>query len=233
MVEQRWWMARILLAATKYASWPNVDRTAPAVVADGLASAYSLCLERLPAVVKGRRKEPKQAFPNWGEAGAELLQVLRRTPPCQDELLATQLSNTMGLAASASLASVATARELTRALLLDPKWALDALPCPGCVVWAPPDQSCLGRRLAGFTQHTAESRTPRSLRPVESFPGCSQIKDLMDLWSHALLLEKHRGMVKKALVTQQWMEVIMPSFGPAPTAATKVVLIACLSAGLT
>ena len=81
----------------------------------------------------------------------------------------------MGLAASAPVASVATARELTQALLLDPKGALDALPCLGCVVWAPPDQSCLGRLLAGFTQHAAEHPSPKSLRllvPVESFPGC-------------------------------------------------------------
>ena len=54
----------------------------------------------------------------------------------------------------------------------------------------------------------------------------------MDLWSHALLLEKHRGIVKRAVITKQRVELVMPSFGSAPSVSAKVVLVATLSADL-
>ncbi len=160
--------------------------------------AYSLCLERRPAALKDRRKEPNQACPRWAEAGAEMLQALCHSPPCRKELLATQLSDALELASSPSVAPAAAARQLTQALLLDTKGTVDALPLGGCAIWAPADSFYLGRILSGLIQHAAENRSPRSLRllvAVEAFPGCSQ----KDLRSHAVLLEKLRGIVNRAL----------------------------------
>ncbi len=62
---QRWRMARMLLEAAKSTAWPDPDRVASAVAADRLATAYSVCLERLPAILEERRKEPEQACPAW------------------------------------------------------------------------------------------------------------------------------------------------------------------------
>ena len=72
---------------------------------------------------------------------------------------------------------------------------LDGLPHRGCVVWAPTDAAAVGRLIAGFIQHASAHPSPKSMRllvPVESFPGCSQIRELTDLWNHSLLLDKHR-----------------------------------------
>ncbi len=149
-----------------------------------------------------------------------MLKALRHSPPFRSELLATQLSDALELASSPSVAPMAAARQLTQALLLDTKGALDALPHGGRAIRAPADSSCLGRILSGFIFEAAQNLSPRSLRllfPVGSFPGRSEIRDLTDLWSHAVLLEKHRGMMKRAMITQQRTELVMPSFGPAPT----------------
>ncbi len=152
-----------------------------------------MCLERLPAILKERRREPKQACPAWVEAGAELIQVLLHSPPRQSELLATQLSDALELALSPSVASAATARQLVQALRLDTKGALDALPYSGCVVWL----QLLGAGPDGVS-----------------------------------FCEKDRGIVKRAVITQQRMEMVPPSFGLAASTSAKVVLVATLSSGL-
>ena len=59
MLEQRWRVARILLEAAKNGAWPDEDRTASALAAARLSKAYAACVQRLPAVHKQRRKEPK------------------------------------------------------------------------------------------------------------------------------------------------------------------------------
>ena len=79
LLEQRWRVARILLEAARNTVWPDGDRRASAVATDRLAVAYSLCLERLPAAPKDRKKKPKQACPRWAEAGAELIRVIQHT----------------------------------------------------------------------------------------------------------------------------------------------------------
>ncbi len=160
-----------MLEAAKSTAWPDPDRAASAAAVDRLATALSLCWERFPAVLNRRRKEPKQACPAWAEVGAELIQVLLQSLPCQGELLATQLSDALELASSPSVASAATARQLMKALLLDTKSTLDALPHSGCVVWAPADPSCLGRVLTAFIQHAAGSLVSKTvwlLVPVHS-----------------------------------------------------------------
>ncbi len=80
--------------------------------------AYSLCHERLPAALKDRRKESKQASPRWAEAEAELIRVLQHTPPCRGgEILATQLSDALELAIGLhGVAQVTAARQLMQAL---------------------------------------------------------------------------------------------------------------------
>ncbi len=68
LLEQRWRVARILLEAATNTAWPDDGRRASIVAADRLSSAHYLCLERLLAVIKGRRKDPKHASPRWAEA---------------------------------------------------------------------------------------------------------------------------------------------------------------------
>ena len=102
----------------------------------------------------------------------------------------------------------------------------------GLVCWAPADSSTLGRLLSAFMQHAADELHPRSLRlvvPLDTLPGCSSATGIVDLWSHPLMQDKWKPIVRKTEFTSQALQVVQ-SGSVAPTTSTRTLMIVTISA---
>ncbi|CAK0820994.1 unnamed protein product [Prorocentrum cordatum] len=102
----------------------------------------------------------------------------------------------------------------------------------GLVCWAPSDASTLGRLRESYMQHAAEDPRPRTLRllvPLDTLPGSSSATSILDLWTHPLLHDKWKPVIRSIEFTSQALEIVQ-SGAVAPTTSSRTLMIATVSA---
>jgi hypothetical protein len=237
LIEQRFAVASTFLSASLDPSWSAADKGKASGAAACLEEARSACLELLPAVLRDRARDPRFTCPRWAELGGEALMAISLSAPNQDEVVATQLSDVLGLKhlhPKNRILLPDDARDLSSRLALDPIRALASIPASGLVCWAPADSAALGRLLAAFMQHAADELHPRSLRlvvPLDTLPGCTSAAGILDLWAHPLLQDKWKPIVRKVEFTSQALQVVQ-SGKVAPTTSNRTLMVATVSASL-
>jgi hypothetical protein len=235
LIEQRFAVASTFLSASSTPSWTSDDKSKAAEALSCLEEARSACLELLPSVLRDRARDPRFVCPRWAELGQEALQAVAHAAPALDEIVATQLSDVLGLRHRLHDDRILLpddARDLTSRLALDPGRALASIHGSGLVCWAPADAAALGRLLSAYMQHAADVLHPRSLRlvvPLDTLPGCSSATGIMDLWSHPLLMDKWKPIVRRVEFTSQALQVVL-SGAVAPTTSSRTLMIATVSA---
>jgi hypothetical protein len=236
IIEQRFAVAATLLSAAHGPSWPLADKAAAAHSLEQMEQARLACLDLLKGVMRARARDPRNACPQWSELGAEARSVILCSAPVKDELVATQLSNILGIAddsnCPARVMRPEEARDLVSRLALDGIRTLAAFEGQGIVCWAPADISALGRLMTAYVHHASTAGQPCSLRllvPLDTIPGSASATDFIDLWSHPLLSDKWRAIVRSVQFTSQAMEVVLPG-RTAPTTSPKTIMLATISA---
>jgi hypothetical protein len=238
LIEQRFNVATTFLAASQSPTWTATDKAAAAVALTCLEKAHLTCLELLPAMLRSRARDPCLACPRWAEVGKEALQIVLHSAPCQDEVVATQVSDILGEMHTYTddrILSPDAARDLTSRLGMDAVRALASIRASGLICWAPSEPSALGRLLSAFMQHAADDPHPRTLRlivPMDTLPGCTSATGIMDLWSHPLLQDKWKAIVRRVEFTSQSLQIVQ-SGKTAPTTPTRTLMIATISASAT
>lgn len=235
LIEQRFAVAAKFLAASLTTTWSAADKNKAAEAATSLEEARSACIELLPGVLRDRARDPRFSCPRWAQLGQEALLAVVHAAPDQDEVVATQLCDVLGmqhLCHEARILHPEDARDLSTRLALDPVRALASIRASGLVCWAPADSAALGRLLSGYMQHAAEVLHPRSLRlvvPLDTLPGCTSASGITDLWSHPLLQDKWKAIVRRIVFTSQTLQVVQ-SGAVAPTTSARTLMIATVSA---
>jgi hypothetical protein len=236
MIEQRFAVAAMLLSAAHGPSWPQAEKAAAAQALDQMEQARASCIDLLKGVLRERARDPRNACPQWSELGSEARAVILCSAPVEGEVVATQLSNILGIADDIvcpdRVLPPEGARSFVSRLALDGARTLAAVEAPGIVCWAPTDASALARLLTAYVQHAAMASKPCSLRllvPLDTIPGSASATDLIDLWSHPLLADKWRAIVRNIEFTSQPMEVVLPG-KVGPTTSPKTLMFATISA---
>jgi hypothetical protein len=220
LIEQRFLVASTFLSAALSPTWPAADWKQASEAATCLEEARSACLELLPGVLRDRARDPRFSCPRWAQLGREALLAVVHAAPAQDYGLDSRIL------------PPEEARDLSTRLALDPVRALASVQASGLVCWAPADAAALGRLLKGYMEHAAETLQPRCLRlvvPLDTLPGCTSAQGIMDLWSHPLLQDKWKAIVRRIVFTSQSLQVVQ-SGAVAPVIATRTLMIATVSA---
>jgi hypothetical protein len=235
LIEQRFLVASTFLSAALSPTWPAADMKQASEAATCLEEARAACLELLPGVLRDRARDPRFSCPRWAQLGREALLAVVHAAPAQDELAATQLCDILGsqdYGLDSRILPPEDARDLSTRLALDPVRALASVHASGLVCWAPADAAALGRLLKGYMEHAAEVLQPRCLRlvvPLDTLPGCTSAQGITDLWSHPLLQDKWKAIVRRIAFTSQSLQVVQ-SGAVAPVIATRTLMIATVSA---
>ena len=214
-LDQRVTVARTLLQAMTETQLPQNELDEINATLQALSTARCLCLEQLSTLSRAKAKEAKHCCPRWGEAGESLIDRLIFLGSGK---LATQLSQVQLICDAPEVLATKAAREFTTAMSLDPKGALDKLEFPKVVCWAPMDASTVGRWMNGYVQHAAEALSPKVLSlliPLDTLPGASSVSCIMDLWTHPVLNEKYKAIVRQVRFTDQPFQIIEPKNGTA------------------
>jgi hypothetical protein len=97
LIEQRFAVASTFLSASLSPSWTMADKDLANSALACLDSARMACLELLPEVLRARARDPRFSCPRWAELGHQALQMILHSAPCLDEVVATQLSDILGM----------------------------------------------------------------------------------------------------------------------------------------
>jgi hypothetical protein len=144
----------------------------------------------------------------------------------------SDILGTMDGPLSARVLSPEAARSFATRLAIDGVKALTSISASSLVCWAPSDTSAVGRLLSAYMQHAAEDMRPRTLRllvPLDTLPGSSSAAGILDLWSHPLLQDKWKPIVRGIEFTSQALELVQSGL-VAPTTASRTLMIATVSA---
>ena len=199
--------------------------------------AYTFCLEDLPRVLAARRRDRGDPLPRWQELGAAAVEFLLNTPASEGEVVAFQLAGVLPLTRARieypRLVAPGAARSLAHTAV-EGKDFFPLLGTGGVAMWAPADQSALGRLLSGYMRRAASSPQPRPMRllvPMDVFPGCSTAGLIKDLFWHPLLGERWAPLVREQAFVHQELQMVSTGSG-GPAHVCRGLLIATLSPSL-
>ena len=162
-------------------------------------------------LVHNRRKVRKMVWPRWMEMewGAVLAcqRLFFRTPT---GIVATNLSNLQRNPEPfpAPLFPPAETRAALEEMTGDANRCarqLGKFNTPDLVTWAPMDNDALSRMLSGLVKYRSAARETQNMADTrlhlliqhEHYPGCTTPEQLLDLWWHPVLQQKHKDTLLK------------------------------------
>ena len=241
LLEKRWERAKLVLSCTKGNGWEAEDLHRADQAATHLERALEACLAALPRVLATRRSARGTPPPQWQELGQTALDMLLATPITDRDALAVQSSDLLGVrpasATNHTVLSTAQTKELyghifsadQRQNMFEKIWG-GTLAQLGLTIWAPTDQTILGRLMAAYERWhttTGEGRPIRLLVPFDPLPGCSTAASIQDLFWHPLM-GKWSHVVKEVCFAYQPMQMVLQGArGPAHAMKGLLMVTIC------
>lgn len=203
-----------LLDAVPIRQLSNTARSTIQTQKDKLTHACSHCLEDLGKTLWERKMlkgEAARILPRWQEPSLDVMTLLcHQAAPntTKTTRVGLHLSNILkyDFTRSPQAVDVETTRRL-HAQLCGPSEgienALGQLQCSELTTWAPADNG-QSLQVASAMQSLAgrNGRTPKLVLavPIDPYPGCEKVSDVLDLWRHPLLATRWRGIVQAVTI---------------------------------
>ncbi|CAK0902774.1 unnamed protein product, partial [Prorocentrum cordatum] len=181
-----------------------------------ISAAAAHCEACLPDVRMARRQLRPDRLPQWKELGGDALAAIRALPGAEGHDFLTQWSQVLD-PRGRHAPTVERHRRLSDLLEKGDARFLQEMRGQQLLAWAPADTGALQRILSQFLRR-ASTEAPTSMlliTPLPFFPGAATMTQILDLWHHPLLGEKHAAIVQAIHLLPQPLEYILPGLrGP-------------------
>ena len=165
--------------------------------------------------------EDARNVPRWFEPSSDLISHFRgrgMANPAATSRTALHLSNILkyNFTESPGVMDVTETRALHAQLcgLLEMiEQTLSQLQYSEIVTWAPTDNGQLLQVATAMKNLAGRNvRAPRLLlvMPIDPYPGCEQVSDVLDIWGHPLMGKRWHGIVQSITVLAQPTRIIVP-----------------------
>ena len=190
-------------------------------IRDKLEKACAACCDDINIVLRERKLLKGQQcriIPRWQEPSAEIMAFLtEQIPASSTTKIALHLSNI--LAYDHSRVSCSLDVEATRQLHThlcgtagEIEQALTSWKGRELITWAPQDNGQFQQVAMAMRVLNCRGIAPSKLIlavPLEPYPGCGQISDFLDIWSHPILGAKWRDTLQGTVILAQPTRIVV------------------------